>query len=158
VTPDSVLADIDGALAAHGTVTRDWSSPDAMHWISDKPELVICHGTRPLMPVQGTVRRGNLVTITADCTEFLAALEAAGRAMAEWGATITRSFQQAADDTAKGIAAAYGFTWDGQLHYHADDAPRDIRRRCLLCNPGGFSPPLAIDGREYRRRQKARRR
>jgi hypothetical protein len=52
VTSDTsaVLAAIDSALTANGTVSRDWSSPDAMRWSPDKPELVICHGARPLMP------------------------------------------------------------------------------------------------------------
>lgn len=57
------------------------------------------------------------------------------------------------------LADLYGFAWiGGDLHYHAADAPRRVLRRCLVCNPWCFSRPLAIDGREYRRRQQARRR
>lgn len=32
------------------------------------------------------------------------------------------------------------------------------RRRCAVCNPAGFPPPLCVNGHEYHRRQKARRR
>lgn len=31
-------------------------------------------------------------------------------------------------------------------------------RRCRVCNPGANPPPMRIDGHEYHRRQKARRR
>lgn len=43
---------------------------------------------------------------------------------------------------------------------HRIDSQADPRRhrRCRICRPRGFPPPLAIDGRAYRRRQLARRR
>jgi len=52
------------------------------------------------------------------------------------------------------IAEAYGFWWNGTLHYHA----AGISRRCPACHPGCWTLPLCIDGHEYRRRQRARRR
>ena len=56
-------------------------------------------------------------------------------------------------------AAAFGFLWAGdKLHYHPADAPPRARRRCLACHPGSWVPSLRIDGKEYRRRQRARRR
>ena len=52
-------------------------------------------------------------------------------------------------------AAAFGFWWSGgTLHYHA----AGISRRCPACHPGCWTPPLRIDGHEYHRRQRARRR
>lgn len=35
---------------------------------------------------------------------------------------------------------------------------RRHRRKCPVCNPAGFGRPLAIDGREYHRRLRARHR
>jgi hypothetical protein len=48
-------------------------------------------------------------------------------------------------------------------HFHPGDyiSPRAGRRdwrRCPLCHPQGNPPKLPVDGREYRRRQMARRR
>ncbi len=58
-------------------------------------------------------------------------------------------------------AAAFGFWWEPGfgLHYHGENAPRKITRRCPLCNPyqrRAVTPPLCIDGREYHRRQRNR--
>lgn len=55
-------------------------------------------------------------------------------------------------------AAAFGFLWSGTLHYHPAGAPRRMTRRCLACHPGAWTSSLCIDGREYRRRLRARRR
>ena len=63
------------------------------------------------------------------------------------------------ESIAKMTAAAFGFTWmAGDLHYHAEDAPRRVRLRCWVCHPEAYPHLLAIDGREYHRRQKARKR
>ena len=55
-------------------------------------------------------------------------------------------------------AAAFGFWWNEGLHFHEQDAPRRVTRRCPLCNPASWTRRLCIDGREYRRRQMARKR
>ncbi len=54
-------------------------------------------------------------------------------------------------------AAAFGLWWDGGLHYHLQDAPRRVIRRCHLCTPGSWTRKLCIDGNEYHRRQRNRR-
>ena len=161
----AVLAAIDSALTANGTVSRDWSSPDAMHWSPDKPEPVICHGARPLMPERwSTWRHGTYsLRVTADTSEFLAQLEAVSRAVtqlaAAWAAEIVPGMQQAAKAMAAAIASIYDYSWvDGTLHWHAADAPRRVLRRCRACHPEAFTEPLAIDGHAYRRRQRARQR
>ena len=47
------------------------------------------------------------------------------------------------------------FTWvAGNLHYHPEEAPR----RVLVRHPEANPARLAIDGQEYHRRQKARKR
>jgi hypothetical protein len=71
---------------------------------------------------------------------------------------LARAVARAADDTGKMLAAAFSYTWDDRLHYHAPDAPRRVLRRCRACHPEGNPLPLAVDGRGYRRRQSARRR
>jgi hypothetical protein len=77
-----------------------------------------------------------------------AATTALGAAMADFG-----------ENLAKVTAAAFGFTWvAGNLHYHAEDAPRRVLVRCRACHPEANPARLAIDGQEYRRRQKARKR
>jgi hypothetical protein len=153
---EEVLGDIDGALAAYGTVTRDGA--DAMRW---SPERVICHGTGPLMPERWNVwQHGTYeVRVTADVSSFAAGIEAMQRAFADWARTVWPVLGRAMEAAGKAIAGAYGFFWSGsQLHYHPADAPRRVTRRCRVCHPEAFSPPLAIDGREYHRRQRARRR
>ena len=63
------------------------------------------------------------------------------------------------ESIAKMTAAAFGFTWmAGDLHYHAEDAPRRVLVRCRACHPEANPARLAIDGQEYHRRQKARKR
>jgi len=66
----------------------------------------------------------------------------------EWDCTFT--FTVAAQ-----IAEAFGFSWDGELHYHAAGVPS---RGCRACNPSAFPRKLPIDGREYARRRAARKR
>jgi hypothetical protein len=156
MTAESVLADIDGALAAYGTVTGDWASPDAMRWKPEQPELVICHGTGLLMPERWNVwHHGTYqISVTADLSGFVAGMEAAGRAIQEWAC----SAHEAMASTGKMIAAAYGLHLGGrgELHYHAEDAPRRVLLRCRVCHPSGYQSPAPIDGREYHRRQRAR--
>jgi hypothetical protein len=41
---------------------------------------------------------------------------------------------------------------------HGGWKSRKSLHRCQLCNPSGNPPPLPIDGREYHRRQQARKR
>jgi hypothetical protein len=38
VSTEQVLADIDGALVAYGTASRDLLGPDAMRWLPDAPQ------------------------------------------------------------------------------------------------------------------------
>ncbi len=54
-------------------------------------------------------------------------------------------------------AEAFGFWYRDGLHWHPQDAPRRYTRKCSLCTPGCWTRPLCIDGNEYRRRLRNRR-
>jgi hypothetical protein len=61
------------------------------------------------------------------------------------------------DELAGHIAAAFGFWLSAdQIHWHAEDAPPRVTRRCHYCDPCANPVRLCIDGREYRRRRQAR--
>lgn len=141
---DAVLADIDGALAAYGTVVRDPEvSLDAMRWTPEKPQ-------QPPACLWQPAR----LEIRIDVSDILAAFGAMSQAISDMGAVLLR----AACEVAPLAAAAFGYSWtDGKLHYHAADASRRVRRRCPACHPLAFQPPCP-DGAYYRHRQLARRR
>jgi hypothetical protein len=163
VSTDAVLADIDGALAAYGTVSGDWVSPDAMAWSPQKPELVICHGTGLLMPERWNVWQHDTyvqVVLSVDVSAFMVGVEALGHAVAQWNRTVADLAHPMAaaircfEDVGKVIADAFGFSFaNGALHWHAEDAPRRVLLRCPACHPHANPAPLAIDGHAYRHRQ-----
>lgn len=155
MTVDSTLAAIDGALDDWGT------SGDAMRWTPD-PGRVICDGGRPLWPERWNVwRRGDWsyrvtaigaaalppsvnVEFRFDVEPFNQAMAAAGRALAVFGHDLS-------------IATAKAFGVPPHL-LGIGGHERSRVARCRRCNPAGNPFPLAVNGREYRRRQRARRR
>ena len=167
MTTETVLASIDDTLAGYdGAVVRD--GLDAMRWI---PERVICDGGRPLeiKPAPGlgdwtfgarTIIPGLSYEMTAssrcgyprcDCP----ACEPPGTML---GASATLV---AYDELADFSAALHRVlkSLRGLSLLLACAAPRPHQAaRCRTCNPAGNPEPLAVDGREYRRRQKARQR
>ena len=129
--PGDILDLIDCAL-------EDCSaSDDAMRW-NPEPARVICDGGRPLRPERWSPWRhgawGYTVTV----------IDATGEAVE--GATVTFSVSP---ETRAAVSRMFHF-----------DHPLSRRRysRCPLCNPRGNPGRLAVDGREYARRRKARKR
>ena len=144
----TVLAAIDEALDAHGTISREGT--DAMRW---SPERVICDGGRPLMPAAMRVTAVSYAPFTefgrrpaCRCSLLPFLSEERTGAIAESSAGLQRSFTA--------MAGALDVLQRMVDAMHAGQSPR----RCRACNPRGYCEPLAINGREYHRRQRARER
>ena len=128
----------DAALAAIGAALDSWESgEDAAEWNADGGPDDLAEG--PFTAAQ------------------LAAFATAAR---HCGAVI-----QSLADTMRPVAVAYGKMigqWSAAFaamsHPLLDAADRKHHARCPVCNPCANEPPLCIDGNEYHRRQKARRR
>jgi hypothetical protein len=134
----SVLASIDDTLAGYdGSVSGEGG--DAMRW---SPQRVICGGGKPLaISARPAATIESIIRITLDTSRFEAAMRELGRAF-------TRMTFAAAKAVPSIEALAHVLLMPDRKH----------RVRCRACNPAGNPPPLAVDGREYRRRQKARQR
>lgn len=131
---DDVLASIDGALAAYGTV--DYGDTGcSMRWRPEPPVLVICDGGELLHPV-----RAGLLPDGGTC----APLRAYGSAVI----AVTASMEEFADEMAKAVRAVHDL--------FAAWRPRQHKRQCAKCNPRGNPRSLKADGHEYQRRLKAR--
>lgn len=128
---DDTLAGYEGAVIAAGG--------DMMRW---SPQRVICDSGKPLAVERKPVALIKSISVTVDTGQFDAAIRAMARAFAEFSASIRKS--------------APAITRLAHLIATADD--RKHRARCRTCNPHGNPEPLAIDGREYNRRRKARQR
>ena len=146
--PDEALSAIDAAL--EGWTERDWSvGADAMRWTptpnpspqSERPS--IRHRADA-----GTVT----LTVTPDAQALVAVVE---RIVLQW-AGIRNAFMATAIALRKhqvSIHIVYAPVMYG------DGYRRHRRRcRCRACNPAGNPKPLRVDGREYARRRKNRRR
>lgn len=155
---DAVLDLIDDTLAEHdGSVSRD--GLDGMRW---SPGRVICDSGQPLTPERrsawrhGTFSysvtpgtRYELVTTGTRC-EF--------RAAGHWTAPLAVWYEIVVPTMQHLIGVSMEFNQALEL-VHSLAAPLSRhRRRCPACNPRGNPEPLAINGREYRRRQLARQR
>ena len=151
MSTDAVLAGIDATLEAWET------QEDAARWHPDGDgpddlaenqlaEWCLVYGVGGMRGMHATLLIYDAVTSfseAASCTT----------------AQMAQSYADFGESIAKATAEVFGFTWAaGDLHYHAEDAPRRVRLRCRVCHPEAYPHPLAIDGREYHRRQKARRR
>jgi hypothetical protein len=155
VSTDAVLAGIDATLEAWET------DGDAARWHAngDGPDdLAQDQLTEWCLVYDVGGMRGMTATLVID-DECAAFYEVASRATVAACAQWIQSFADLSESIAKATAALFGFTWAfGDLHYHAEDAPRRVLLSCRLCHPHGNPARLAINGREYRRRQKARKR
>ncbi len=144
-----VLAKIDGALAAYGSVDYG-ETGDSMRW---HPRRVICDGGRPLWPAPRMAppalgwdraerpdddRPGFLVTAHYQTSQGYNACVRV--------TVYTESARKAAQ--AKMAKAR---------HPYPGWSPRPASR-CGDCNPHGNPEPLAVDGRAYQRRLRNRRR
>lgn len=167
VTADSTLAAIDAALDGweHGPDTAGWAParlPDAtrrrMRTARDLSAATGLDGYAALCvaaEAEQMVSGGPWahwfparpqVTITVDTARLAAQLGHLGRAVAEAMRPLGAAF--------KSITEAFA----GSGHtVHAAQYPRD-HIRCATCHPIASQGPLCIDGREYSRRQRARRR
>lgn len=133
-TAADVLASIDGALAAYGTV--DYGDTGcSMRWRPEPPVLVICGEGQPLWPL-----RAGLVP-DADIGALV-------QAAASAAISLTAGMEALADGMAKAARAIHDLL-------HAALRPHQ-HKRCLVCNPRRNPGKLAVDGHEYHRRQKAR--
>jgi hypothetical protein len=138
---DRVLASIDETI--DGYVSEDWAvSGDAMRWQAEKPDNI------------RTVRYNVHVTSSMDA-------EAIARAFRPIGVMVQRqveSLREAFASLGKMINRSVEHVHTAIAPMHYGDDYRRHRRACRLCNPAGNPPPLLINGAEYRRRTRARRR
>jgi hypothetical protein len=134
VSADGTLDLIDGAL-------RDYElSSDAMRWTPDRDAARDNGWSR----MQGMTPS---VVIFDEVAMFTAGMQAAGQALASFAAAISRGF--ALSVLSPDMAAAH--------RAHAIYWPRQ-HVRCSDCHPIAHPRPLVINGAQYRRRQKARKR
>jgi hypothetical protein len=108
---------------------RDFeTSADAMRWLPGEK--------RAPSPAGEHVHNPLAVALTVDVEEF-------ARSLNELIDALARAFRPVSEDTAR------------QFHSLAAALFPARHRRCRTCQPGW--KPLAVDGREYHRRQQARR-
>jgi hypothetical protein len=93
------------------------------------------------------------VHITVDTASFTRALEQAGAALQRFGATMVSVAEACGATVGKMVTVLAPVA-------HAVDADRNPREhiRCHRCHPQANPKPLPINGHEYHRRQRARRR
>jgi hypothetical protein len=142
VTPD-VLASIDGALAAYGTVGYG-DTGSSMRWRPEPPGLVICDEGQPLQPLP---RRGTYPH--EEKPVFLVAGHY--RISGGFHACVRIEVYTCADQAATAAKVK------ANRHPYPGWSPRPASR-CEECNPHGNPEPLAVDGHDYQRRRKARQR
>ena len=154
---DSVLDVIDGAL-------KDWTSADAMRWrpaapgpareplpltlVSLAPALSTAGPEGPWVPLgsfeDGTLRvRPATPPAPVDLAAFFREL---GEQLAGLCRDIMRALMPACRDLARQFHAVSAALYPAR------------HRRCLTCHPERKPKPLAVDGHEYHRRQRARQR
>lgn len=163
MTVDATLAAIDGALDGR----------------------VICDGGQPLWPERWNVwRHGTWSYRVTPVPAIQRQMDAIAAALSTglpdglhfaWGpaepapprhpgavvAEIVQGLAEASTVILAGFGRAVGeFAKPFARMAHEGDARRNPRQhiRCRRCNPAGNALPLAVNGREYRRRQRARRR
>jgi hypothetical protein len=133
MSADGTLDLIDGAL-------RDYElSSDAMRWTpggaSRADKWIGLQGMTPSL------------VIFDEMTTFTTGIQAAGQALASFGAAITGGFALSVfQPDMAAVHRAHAIYWPRQ------------HIRCGDCHPLANPRPLAISGAAYRRRQKARRR
>jgi hypothetical protein len=142
-TTDDVLKSIDSALAGDGTVCFG-ETGDSMRWL---PGMVICHEgvasgpapkkAAPVLEWDDDGRPG--FTVTAHYRTGLSYFACVR-------ATVYTEADR--DATERKMAKA--------RHPYPGWSPRPASR-CGDCNPRGNPEPLAVDGHDYTRRQRARR-
>lgn len=144
MSADGTLDLIDGAL-------RDYElSSDAMRW---QPDRAVCDGTGytrgGASRTEGRIRLQGMtasLVIYDEVTTFTTGMQAAGQAFQ----ALARGFQ-----SLSGVQLTVTGTISHNIHriYW----PRQ-HIRCTECHPDANPRPLAINGAQYRRKQKARRR
>ena len=139
----AVLARIDDTLAgSDGTVSREGG--DAMRW---SPGRVICDRGKPLRigrrppvgPWAASLDPEQVSRAIAAFAGVAVSMQQAREALSAFARALSKSMER------------FGKSAHGLSHQR-----RHVR--CRGCNPAGNPMPLAIDGREYHRRQLARRR
>ena len=137
VSTDAVLAGIDATLEAWET------QEDAARWHPDGD------GPDDLAENQ----------LAEWCRRYADGIMPMTPTLVIYDEVVTAARAVISESIAKMTAAAFGFTWvAGNLHYHPEEAPRRVLVRCRACHPEANPARLAIDGQEYHRRQKARKR
>lgn len=129
-----ILDSIDGALRDYGT------SCDAMRWMPENKRLAAPHRESPA-PASGRVslEPPAVLILSVDTEEFARSLNDLAEAMA-------RVLNPVVEDTAKLFHALSHALFPSQ------------HRRCWTCHPSRKPKPLAVNGHEYQRRLRARRR
>lgn len=152
--PDETLSAIDAAIEGwngyDGTV-----SPDAMRWAPEQPERQ-WHGARATLTILDEAHvlvepARQSVTLTPEQVETFRRFADHVRRQHE---VMRRAFQGFAKNLLKVVARTHATTAPAA---YGDDYRRH-RRTCRACNPAGNPKPLKVDGREYARRRKNRRR
>lgn len=132
-----VLASIDGALHDYQT------SGDAMRWTADR---VICDGGRPLRIGRRPADILRDLGLAFSSEEAAASLATLGRQFQVLGQAMTDAY---APMIKSALEAAHAFDLALRPALH--------RRQCARCRPAACAKPLCINGHEYRRRQRNRR-
>jgi hypothetical protein len=135
----SVLDSIDGAL-------RDFeTSTDAMRWVPEGERLAAVMPDAPpgpWIPLDGATWIAPVpasVPVFVDVAEFSRSVNALAEA-------VNRALRPVFEDTAR------------QFHALSAALYPQRHRRCGTCHPSRKPKPLAVDGHEYQRRLRARRR
>lgn len=132
-----ILETIDGALLDFDLST------DAMRWCPEGKRVPVPRGTpaavTPLDGATWTAPAPVTVDVFVDTAQFT-------RLLNEFIETLSRAVRPVLDDAARGLHALSAALFPGQ------------HRRCLTCRPSRKPKPLAVDGHEYQRRLRARRR
>ena len=134
-----ILDSIDGALYDFET------SKDAMRWV---PEDERHAGNRPAaVSPWHDLAGAALVLNSPSATALMLTVDADefNQALNELAAAVTRAFRPVIEDTVK---AFHGLS--------AVLSP-ELHRKCWTCHPKRKPKPLAVDGHEYQRRLRARR-
>jgi hypothetical protein len=144
VTAD-VLASIDGALAAYGTVLRG-DVGCSMRW---RPGLVICDEGEALWPALRKAPRETRRIRVPERPVFTVTGHYRTRYGIDACVRVTVHSEAARAEAERRMASA--------RHPYPGWSPRPASQ-CSDCNPRGNPEPLAVDGRAYQRRLKNRRR
>lgn len=137
-------------------------APDDYTWWSDVPERVICDGGVGLRPERWSVwRHGTwhyrVTAIPAEAVVLVAAMQDTGPVYGQFMRKLSDAYSRMARTGWDALKSYLRAGHDLHLAFMSQGDRRRHCRRCVLCNPASYTQ-TAVNGREYHRRQQARRR